>query len=148
MMHIYIIETDAAADPRDSWCIEEHRGMGQVNLELRDDILLMNERPVTAYRAAPQLEGGMRGHDLRDHLATRRLLNANVLDYLLKHQDLIPRSWRGKRVYFWGTIYRDGGDYLCVRYMYWAGSCHRWYQSYGILGYFWSGRDAAAVFGE
>lgn len=33
-------------------------------------------------------------------------LCADVLDHLLNHQDKIPSSWKGKLVFFWGTIYK------------------------------------------
>jgi len=33
-------------------------------------------------------------------------MNANVLDYLLAHPELIPEDWKNKYVFFWGTIYR------------------------------------------
>jgi hypothetical protein len=74
------------------------------------------------------------------------LLNANVLDWLLAHPEEIPESWRGKEVFFWGTIYRRSSGYLCVRYLYWGGS--RWYWSYFWLDSRWNGSNPAAVLGE
>ncbi len=46
---------------------------------------------------------------------------ANVLDFLLKkkNQHLIPEEWKGKAVFFWGTIYRTKlGDH-CIRFLCW-----------------------------
>lgn len=63
------------------------------------------------------------GNDLRKELASQLVLNANVLDYLLKpeNQHLIPKEWKGKYVFFWGTIYRGSGGGLCVRCLYFFG---------------------------
>ena len=53
-------------------------------------------------------------------------MNANVLDYLLAHPELIPEDWKNKYVFFWGTIYRYSSGGLCVRYLCWNGSKWRW----------------------
>lgn len=71
----------------------------------------------------PNQVGGrtMLGHDLRKALEGKPVLNANVLDWLLKeeNQHLIPEEWKGKAIFFWGTIYHDSDDNLYVRYLYW-----------------------------
>ena len=84
----------------------------------------------------------IKGHNLRKELENEPVLNANVLDYLLAHPELIPEEWKGKAVFFWGTIYRDSDDDLCVRYLCWGGS--QWYWDYGWLGLDWSSPDPAA----
>lgn len=70
------------------------------------------------------------GHDLSKELASQPVFTANVLDYLLKpeNQHLTPEDWKGKAVFFWGTIYRDSCDYLYVRYLAWSGD--RWLWNY------------------
>jgi hypothetical protein len=50
------------------------------------------------------------------------VLNANVLDYLLEHKEEIPEEWKGKRIYFWGTIFRSSGGNRHVRCLDWGGS--------------------------
>jgi len=60
------------------------------------------------------------GFFLRDELRSKVVLNANVLDYLLANQGLIPEDWEAD-TFFWGTIYeRMDGDQRapCVRCMY------------------------------
>ncbi|OHA23918.1 MAG: hypothetical protein A3B11_00370 [Candidatus Taylorbacteria bacterium RIFCSPLOWO2_01_FULL_44_26] len=71
------------------------------------------------------------GNELRLELAKERVYTAHILDYLLRpeNQHLIPEEWKGKAIFFWGTIYRDSGD-LCVRCLYWFGG--RW-----CWGCFW-----------
>ena len=62
----------------------------------------------------------------------RKILNANVLEFLLRHPDLIPEEWKSFQVFFWGTLYRDRpppnnfyGD--CIRALiWWPGEGWRW----------------------
>ena len=87
------------------------------------------------------------GHDLRKELEGQLPYNANLLDYLLAHPELIPEELKGKATCFWGTIYRDSLDYLCVRYLYfydesWISYCY--YLDY----YFFGSRNPAAVAGK
>jgi hypothetical protein len=66
------------------------------------------------------------GNKLRKELASKLVLNANVLDYLLAHTELIPEEWKGKYVFFWGTIYLYSGGRLYVRCLYWRGDRWNW----------------------
>jgi hypothetical protein len=92
--------------------------------------------------------GSIEGHKLQKKLAkiAKRLLNANCLDYLLAHPELIPESWKGKATFFWGTTYRSSSGRLCVRCLCWDGE--RWYWNYGWLGSGRSGDYPAAVLRE
>ena len=49
----------------------------------------------------------------------KKCLNANVLDYLLAHTELIPESWKDKYIVFRGTTYLDGSDNFYVRCLRW-----------------------------
>ena len=62
----------------------------------------------------------MEGVELRKELSNKgvAVLNANVLDYLLARPGLIPEEWKGKRTYFFGTIYCRPDGEPCVRYLY------------------------------
>lgn len=88
---------------------------------------------------SPSQQGGkcIKGNRLRKELENEPVLNANVLDFLIKHPELIPEEWKDKCVFFWGTIYRNSGGLLYVRFLDWDGG--RWYWSYGCLGGDWSG---------
>lgn len=81
---------------------------------------------ISFYLSKKQDNGIICGNDLRKELADKPVLNANVLDYLLAHQEVILEEWKGKYIFFWGTIYChvDGG--LCVRYLDWGGSQWDW----------------------
>jgi hypothetical protein len=60
------------------------------------------------------------GFEMHKSLAGRPAPNANVLEHLLAHKDLIPEHWKDKIVFFGGTIYRDGGEcYLFARGLLW-----------------------------
>ncbi len=49
-------------------------------------------------------------------------LNVNVLDYLLANPSLIPEEWKGKNVFFRGTIDRNSDGLLYGRCLHWFGS--------------------------
>ncbi|PIR99236.1 hypothetical protein COT87_00525 [Candidatus Collierbacteria bacterium CG10_big_fil_rev_8_21_14_0_10_44_9] len=83
------------------------------------------------------------GNKLRKELANQPVLNANVLDFLLANPDIIPYEWKGKAVFFWGTIYRSPSGSSCVRYLYWIGGRWSWHASW--LGHDWIGDDPALV---
>lgn len=84
------------------------------------------------YLSKKQKNGTINGHDLRKELDGKPVLNANVLDYLLAHPELIPEEWKNKYIFFWGTIYRSSGGGFYVRCLSWSGS--RWGCSDGWLG--------------
>ncbi len=81
------------------------------------------------------------GNNLRRELKSQPILPANALDYLLAHPKLVPDDWKGKAVFFWGTIYRDSDGDPCVRCLYWSGG--RWRANYGWLGYDFGPNDPA-----
>lgn len=58
--------------------------------------------------------------ELLNRFEEKVVLPAHVLDYLLENQELIPNSWKGKIVFFWGTIYRKPKDCLTVRGISWS----------------------------
>lgn len=84
------------------------------------------------------------GNKLREALKDQKVLTAYVLDFLLKkeNQHLIPEEWKGKEIFFWGTIYCDAGDFLSVRYLYWGVS--EWYWNYYRLDFDWDDSSPAA----
>lgn len=82
------------------------------------------------------------GHDLRQELESESVLNACVLDFLLKNPHLIPEEWKGKSIFFWGTIYRNAIGNLYVPYLYWNGG--KWYSRFSWLGSDWNDNNPAA----
>lgn len=139
----HIIDCDAMSGILADWKKEEHRKMGKVKLELRNGKLYVNGTEAIRYLSEKQKSGGViEGNKLRKELANKSVLNACVLDYLLKHPELIPEEWKNGLTYFWGTIFRRPGGDLDVAYLGWHGGGWHWY--YGWLGRDWRGREPAA----
>lgn len=108
-MKKHIIDCDATPVlPYSSWTVEDHQKGGR---------LKWNPKKVKLWLSDQQKNGYVTGNVLRKEVPNP--LNANVLEYLFIHQELIPEEWEGKYVFFWGTIFRDSHGRLCVRYLYW-----------------------------
>lgn len=114
-----VIDCDADPFCPESWQVVEHRKGGQLE---------WNSTKVGLCLAEQQTVGSIQGHELRKLLAEQPVLNANVLDYLLANQHLIPKEWRNKSIFFWGTIYRNSGGLLHVRFLRWFGYEWRWHR--------------------
>ncbi len=100
------------------WRVIEHvkSGMFQWN---RDNVSL--------YLSDQQKNGkSIEGNQLRKELKDKPVFNANVLDYLLANQHLIPKKWQGRAVFFWGTIYCNSMGDLYVRCLVWRPSGWCW----------------------
>lgn len=135
----HLIDTDAAPLIEKGWSIESHIGHG---------FWKCNLKRVELFLSKEQKKNDQNGGELRkiiEALKDKKALNANVLDYLLAHPELIPRSWKGtKSIFFWGTIYRrDDNGNLYVRYLRWDGS--GWCSRYGWLDVFFYSEFPAAI---
>lgn len=130
-----LIDLDADPFVPGTWKVKKHQKGGQ---------LVWSPEKVKLYLSSHQKgEKYIEGNKLRKELECERVMNANLLDYLLKHQELIPEEWKGQTVFFWGTIYRDLYDNLYVRGLYFDDG--RWYWRYGWLDYDWSVSGPAVV---
>jgi hypothetical protein len=132
----HMIDCDAPPFIHNGWFIEEHGKNGQLGM------WKWNPK-VGLYISEKQRKGIITGNDLRKELVDRPILNVNVLDYLLAHPKLIPESWKGIKVFFWGTIYRNDNGDLYVRYLYWGG--FRWDWVYSWLGNNFDASDSVAL---
>lgn len=131
----HIIDLDADPYVPEKWTVVEHQKGGQLEWDQKKIALWLSEN---------QKNGkAIKGHLLREELKGKPVFNANLLDYLLAHPELIPEEWKGKTVFFWGTFYRDDDGGLCVRYLYWCGG--RWFWSVHWLDFGWSSGRPAAV---
>ena len=147
------IAVNLAATPKlpfDGAKVEQHTGEGWVIIEKRADGLYINGRKVTLHLSKRQMGGkAIGGHDLREELTGKPVLNANILDALYENPHLIPEDWKTdadgniRYIFFWGTIYRDSGDGLCVRYLYFRDGV--WDRHYYWLDRVWFGHDPAAL---
>ncbi len=131
----HIIDCDSNPYLPDGWSVEEHQKGGQLEWD---------PEKIQLWLSKSQKDGGyIEGNKLRKELKSQSVLNANVLDYLLANPHLIPEEWKGKYVYFWGTIYRSRSGNLIVRCLYWGGD--KWIWGYGWLDDGWGDRYPAVV---
>jgi hypothetical protein len=91
----------------------------------------------------PEQEKGYLSGDELFNCLKDKAYNAKVLDYLLKHKKEIPKNWKDREVYFWGTTYRNSDRELYVRCLVWDGG--RWSWRCRWLGNGFSGYGPAAV---
>ncbi|MEK7115066.1 MAG: hypothetical protein AAB847_01780 [Patescibacteria group bacterium] len=129
----HVVDCDADPLIPQGWSLKgegaEHRKGGMVKLERRGEDLYANGKKIELFLVEGQKgSNNIGGHKLRKKLVSKPVLNANVLDYLLKpeNQHLIPESWKGKYVFFWGDVYRGSGGDPYVRYLCWHGGGWRW----------------------
>ncbi|MBU1705952.1 hypothetical protein KKG19_04495 [Patescibacteria group bacterium] len=80
-------------------------------------MLEFNPQNFSLYLSEKQKGGSITDSDLQKELSGKKLLNGNVLDYLLAHPDQIPEEWKKNCVLFMGTIYKDSGGHLGVRFL-------------------------------
>lgn len=91
--------------------VNSHTNGGQSKLTL--------PLPIELYVSEQQsTDVGIKGWHLRKELERLQdkyiLLNASVMDYHHKNPRHIPDPWWGKKVFFWGTIFRDLDNDLYV----------------------------------
>lgn len=119
----HMIDCDADPFVPDGWTVEEHARGGQFEWD---------PTRVRLYLSTRQRDGKViEGNRLRAELRGRPVLNANVLDYLLAHPQLIPDTWKRKSVMFLGTVYRHADGGLGIRILYWS---QRWCWGFRWLG--------------
>lgn len=123
---------DCGAEPLcpEGMSIAEHHNQGRFEWD---------PKRVTLYLDESQENGGrISGYKLRKRFGGLypSLLNANVLDHLLVHPDLVPDEWKDKVISFWGTIYQDSSR-LGVRTLFFDPDKEEWDWAYAWLGFDW-----------
>lgn len=114
----HIVDLDADPMMPDGWTVEKHIKGGEFEFDPEKVILYLDEE---------QQDGGVIvGSELRKKLKDKPVYNANLLEFYLANPNLIPEEWKGKYLFFWGTIYRSSRGNLCVRYLYWRGDGWDW----------------------
>ncbi len=122
----HVVDCDTKPFLPQGWKVEEHKKGGQLSLDMSKIRLHLSPNQMNSKY--------IEGNRLHKELASQQVLNANVLDYLLAHPELIPEDWKRdadgntRYIFFWGTVYhRYSGDDLCVRYLYWDDGAWDWY---------------------
>lgn len=134
-----IIDGDANPFIPEGKKVKQHLKIGQIrwNKEAQKGALFLSEgQKDNCY---------IKGSKIPWELPTMQILNANVLDYLLKNQHLIPEEWKEKKVCFWGTIYcsPDNDHYEYVRSLYWDDE--EWHSTCTWLDFDFSNNSPAAL---
>ena len=80
-----------------------------------------NPSRIKLFQTESQKRNGIvEGNVIRKEFASiPGVMNASVLNHLLKHPELIPDKWKGYYIFFWGTIYEDkyGWEHVrCLEY--------------------------------
>lgn len=117
----HVIDCDAYPSVPALWSVEEHKKSG---------FFKFDPAKISLYLSRNQRRYSVSGNDLRKVLTNKSVMNANVLDYLRLHQELIPEEWKGRQIVFWGTIYRGNDGLLYVRYLFWNGARWDWFYSW------------------
>lgn len=134
-----LIDCDALPFVPEGWKVVEHQKGGPFNWDASQVVLHLDDDQ----KSGKVVEGSKLLAKLAKAIKQGDLLNANVLDFLLANPHLIPEEWKGKAVFFWGTVYRDRSGDLCVRCLFWHGG--RWYWGNRWLVYGRDGNNPAAV---
>lgn len=119
------------------------RATGVLEIKSVDDV----RKLVNLHLDEGQMDSRIVGHKLKKKLEGKQVYSAVLLDFLLEHPQFIPDEWKTKGViYFWGTIYRDSGDNLYVRYLRWSGG--GWYSDCYWLDCGWDDNEPSACRAE
>ncbi len=136
--------------PFDGTEVEQHIGKGWSIVEKRTDGLYVDGRKVILHLSKRQKNGKLlKGHELREELTGKPVLDANIFDALLSNLHLIPEDWKKdendntRYIFFWGTIYRNSDRPLFVRYLFFLGG--KWRSNYYWLGNDWNDNYPAAL---
>ena len=129
----HVIDCNKSPFTPSGWQVEEHKEGGELEWPAKVRLHLSDKQKID----------WIEGNKLYEELKKQKLLNTNVLDYLLKNPSQIPKEWKEKYVFFWGTIYRDSDGDRVVRCLCWLGG--EWDWLYDWLGFDFHGYDPAAV---
>jgi len=109
----HVIDCDAVPFVPEDLLLESHKKSGSFKFDIADISRYLSFKPK---KGDYNKEG-----KLRKELDSVLVLNANVLEYLLEHPEIIPEKWKGRMIPFWGTIYRYPSGGYCVLYLLWTG---------------------------
>lgn len=108
----------------------------------RNDLAVINTEKIIRMHVLPKGEKHLNGMGILKRLkATGRvLLDARVLEELIKKPDFIPKRWKegNKSIYFLGTIFEDGGNKYAL-YLYFVGKS--WQSGYASIAHKYFSED-------
>ncbi len=99
-------------------------------LHKRQGVLRWEPHRLARFWTLPQLRGesALPGTHLFNEAKNMRILNGNGVDFLLRHQYLIPIEYRNSTLFGWWTIYyeRTAGREPFVRGLWWDSAQYQW----------------------
>ncbi|MDP3244130.1 MAG: hypothetical protein Q8M83_00530 [bacterium] len=131
---VYVIDCDVPPVPPDGMRVFSHKTDGKMEWNPERIKLCVSKRQEErSFPHGPFVS--IHGRELLVDFKGERVLNANVIDFLLTHPELTPKDWRGE-IFFWGTTfvsYESGDGYKFVRYLR-KEKDDRWYAASRWLG--------------
>lgn len=146
---VIVVGSKIAVDRSKPFDPETFIGKGWKIEEQDERSLALPEIDLSAVRLESMLKpedgGSVQGKEkLRRLKADGRIrLDAAVFKVLWDNQALIPESWKGKLIFFDGTVLRSPSGRRCVLCLCWAGS--RWAWDYYWLDFDWGDNGPSAV---
>lgn len=104
----YYVDCDAEALEIEGFTIVSHKQIGLWKFNPYPNFYLSEKQK----DKNNETHGTIKGCELYQELADQNVANANILDFLLAHPQLISESWSNP-LPFWGTIYRDNKTGQC-----------------------------------
>jgi hypothetical protein len=138
---IYEIDFDKAPYIPDGWTLLPD------NEQLRNRIhgkMKFDSTKINLYLDAAQKRGRyIEGNELRDRLTNMPVFGVQLRDFYLEYPHFIPEEWKGKAIYFWGSIYQDSNGDLYVPCLCWRDL--RWCSGFDWLNRIWRNNNPSII---
>lgn len=137
-----VIDLDVAPFVPESWRVDEE---DQLPSRVRGRFEWSRDKVELFFVEQQQGRKSIQGYILKQLLAIQPVFPAHVLDWLLEHPDQIPNEYKGRYVFFWGTIYCGPGGWRpnIVRCLNW--NKNEWGWSYHWLLKEWDAKGPALI---
>jgi hypothetical protein len=93
--------------------------------------------------------GNIAGFAFKKELESKKVPTTAVLNYFLRHPQLIPNDWRGKQIYFWGSAYEIAGiPEEQIPYIFWDVKKNKWLCSVNSIDFICEDDEVALILKE
>lgn len=130
--NVHIIDCDAAPNKISQMKFDYHKKMGILSI-IPSKIYLMP----ASYFCNEIIEDTLSLYCFNSVILDDKGLNANVVDYFLKHKECIPDDWKGKKICFYNTkchykgkSYRHTPHILCLKWEFWRDDYNNYWTMY------------------
>lgn len=112
------VNADAPARMNRGLTLAKHSRLGTLTLEPRDGKLFVNGRELTLVSCTEANGAMMTAEAAMKATEARRPLNSTVRDFLAENVKLIPKDWKGKSIFFPGTVFSTPSGDPCIPFIY------------------------------